>query len=210
MSTIFMIAAASTPALACKGATSLLRDDFSDPAWAEYFTDTPTFQLGGGKAVAKGPANAYQVLLYQGDFFPAADACVTITGPDAAPRDPSAPSVGIVMQDANGDWWIPNISPDGTAAVDRVGAAGWLHPVPNRKFAGVKTGANAVNVLRVVWSGPPPASGSNTPPDPNVTVYINDQQFIVFKMPPNANRLVGLYADTEESTFTFSNVVITK
>jgi hypothetical protein len=209
ISSVFAVALVSSPALACKGATTLLRDDFSDPSWSEQFTDTPSFQLGGGKAVAKTPEQKWQILFYQGDFYPAGDACVTITGPSAAPRDPSIVNAGIVLQDGRGDWWAPGIFADGSVSIDRLANAGWLHPVPKRKFGAVKTGANAVNVLRVVWSGPPP-DGSNTPPDLNVTVFVNDQQFVVFKMAPNPDRLFGLFADTEGTTYQFSNVLITK
>jgi hypothetical protein len=211
MSAVFAVAVASSPALACKGATSLLRDDFTDvdPAWQSYFTDSPSFQIGGGKALLNTPPGNWQVLFYQGDFYPAGDACVTITGPGTAVKDPSALYAGIVLQDGNGDWWMPSVNGDGSASVDRLASAGWLHPVPPRKFDAVKTGANAVNVLRVVWKAPP-AQGSNTPPDPNVTVFINDKQFIVFKMAPNANRLFGLGADTEGTNFQFSNLAITK
>ena len=45
MRAVFGVAVASTPAFACKGTTSLLRDDFTDvdPAWESYFTGSPTF-----------------------------------------------------------------------------------------------------------------------------------------------------------------------
>src|SRR5262249_55842723 len=138
--------------------------------------------------------------MYQGEFFPAGDACVTITGPAPVAKDTTNIFGGILLQETNYDWWMPAVWADGTASVERMLNNGWLHPVPQRKFDAVKTGANAVNVLRVVWKAPP-AQGSNTPPDPTVTVFINDKQFISFnKMTPNPDRLFGLVADTEGTT----------
>jgi len=86
---------------------------------------------------------------------------------------------------------------------------GWLNPVPARKFDGIKSGSNAVNVLRVAWKGPP-AKGSKDPADPTVAMFINDKPFINFKMNPNANRQFGLAIGSEGNTYQFSNLAITK
>jgi len=203
---IFTLGAAS-PALACKGATSLLRDDFKEanPNWDEYFTTQQSFVVGGGKVSAKTEPGSFNVLFYQGDFFPAGDACVTITNPSGV-RDPTDISAGIVLQADDGSWYMPVINLDGTAAVERNTSAGWLDPVRARKFAAIKQGTN---VLRVVWKAPPP-KGSSTPPDPNVTMFINDQQFITFKMPPNANRQFGLSVQSHGHSYQFTNLIITK
>jgi hypothetical protein len=211
VSGVFAIAVAASPALACKGATSLLRDDFTDvdPAWQDMFSDNGhgTFQIGGGKAVIKTDPGYYDALMYQGDFYPSGDACVTITNPGPA-RDPSNIWAGMVLQVADGSWYFPMINLDGTAGVQRL-SIDWLNPVPPRKFAAIRTGPNAVNVLRVVWKAPP-RTGSSTPPDPTVTMFINDQQFISFKINPNANRLFGLAAGTEGNTYQFSDLAITR
>jgi hypothetical protein len=207
----FALAVAASPALACKGATSLLRDDFTDvdPAWQDMFSDNGhgTFQIGGGKVVIKTDPGYYDALMYQGDFYAAGDACVTITNPGPV-RDPSNIWAGMVLQAADGSWYFPQINLDGTAGVQRL-SVDWLFPVPACKFAAIRTGPNAVNVLRVVWKAPPRAT-ANTPPDPTVTMFVNDQQFINFKITPNANRLFGLAAGTEGYTYQFSNVAITQ
>jgi hypothetical protein len=210
MSAFFAIAVASSPALACKGATSLLRDNFTDvdPAWDEQFTDRPSFQIGGGKVLAKTQPGYYNVLLYQGNFFAAGDACVTITSP-AAVRDPSNIWAGMVLQADDGAWYMPSLNLDGTAGVTRVTGDGWLNPVPARKFEGIKPGPNAANVLRVVWKAPPPR-GSKDPADPTVAIFINDKPFINFKMTPNSNRQFGLAAGTEANTYQFTDLAITK
>jgi hypothetical protein len=210
MSALFAIAVASSPALACKGATSLLRDDFTDadPAWAEAFTDGPSFQIGGGKVLAKSEPGQYNVLLYQGDFFAAGDACVTIKNP-AAVRDPSGIWAGMVLQAGDGAWYMPSLNLDGTAGVTRVTGDGWLNPVPARKFGEIKSGPNAANVLRVVWKAPPP-KGSNNPPDPTVAIFINDKPFFNFKMTPNSNRQFGLAVGSEGNVYQFTDLAITK
>jgi hypothetical protein len=209
MSAVFAIVVASSPALACKGATSLLRDNFTDvdPAWQDVFTQHGNFQIGGGKVVVRTDPGYIDILLYQGDFYPAGDACVTITNPGPV-RDPSGIWAGMTLQAEDGSLYFPQINLDGTAGVQRL-STDWLNPVPPRKFAAIKTAPNAVNVLRVVWKAPPPR-GSNTPPDPSVTMFINDQQFITFKAQPNANRLFGLAAATEGNTYQFTNLAITR
>mgnify|MGYP000913353609 CR=1 FL=1 len=77
------------------------------------------------------------------------------------------------------------------------------------KFDAIKTGTDAVNQLRVVWKAPP-RSNSTEAPDPNVTVFINDKQFIRFKAPPNDNRQIGIYAAANGGTFQFKNLHITE
>ena len=48
------IAAMASPALACKGTESLLRDDFTeaDPAWVGDWPDTSSFDIADGKVEA--------------------------------------------------------------------------------------------------------------------------------------------------------------
>ena len=84
------IAAMASPALACKGTESLLRDDFTetDPAWSVTWPDTTSFDIADGKVEARADPGTWASMWYDGDFFPAADACVDITLPDV--RDPSA------------------------------------------------------------------------------------------------------------------------
>jgi hypothetical protein len=200
---------AAGPALACKGATSLLRDDFSelDPAWNTVFNTGTTFSAGGGKLALKSDPTNLGIITYEGDFYPAADACVTITSPSV--RDPAGLWAGLLLTLGDGSWLMPRIFLDGTAGVTRLSGPGWLNPVPPRKFAGVKTGANAANTIRIVWSGPP-AQNSKAPANQDVSFFINDQSFIKFKAAPNADRKIGLVAVSEGNTFQFSNLAITQ
>jgi hypothetical protein len=156
--------------------------------------------------LAKSAPGYFQVLLYQGSFFADGDACVTITSPSV--RSPTDISAGIALTADDGSIYFPSINLDGTAGVSRLTGAGWLNPVPARKFAGIKGGA-AANTLRVVWKGPPP-QGSKNPADPTVQIFINDKPFINFKMNPNADRKFGLYAQTEGNTYQFSDLAITR
>jgi hypothetical protein len=209
MTGAFVTMVAAGPALACKGATSLLRDDFNelDPAWNTVWDTGTTFSASGGKLSLKSDPGQLGIITYEGDFYSAADACVTITSPSV--RDPAGLWAGLLLSLGDGSWIMPRIHLDGTASVTRLTGPGWLNPVPPRKFAAVKTGANATNTLRVVWSGPPPQN-STTPANQDVSFFINDQSFIKFKAPPNADRKIGLVAVSEGNTFQFSNLAITQ
>ena len=49
------IAAVASPALACKGTESLLRDEFTevDPSWNPWWPDTGSWDIADGKVAAK-------------------------------------------------------------------------------------------------------------------------------------------------------------
>jgi hypothetical protein len=208
MTGAFVAIVAAGSALACKGSESLLRDDFtdSDPAWNPAFSEGASFSAGGGKLQAKADPGRWGVLMYEGSFFPAADACVEIAAPSV--RDPAGIWAGLLFETTDGAWYIPRIHLDGTASVARVTGDGWLTPVPPRKFAGIKPGANVANTLRVVWKAPPPR-GSTAPADPAVAIFINDQPFITFKATPNANRKLGLAVQSDGNTYQFGNLAVT-
>jgi hypothetical protein len=208
-SAVFAFAMAASPAFACKGATSLLRDDFTDtdPAWNVVWPDGSSFQIGGGKLEAKANPGKWGEMTYEGNFFGAADACIDIVGPSV--RDPANMWAGLLFESGDGAWYIPSINLNGTVGVYRVTGDGWLNPVPPRKFAGLKSGADAKNTLRVVWKGPP-ARGSTAPPDQTVQLFINDQEFIKFKVPPNANRKIGIAVQSEGNVFQLSNLSVTR
>ncbi len=199
------VAMTGGPAFACKGAENLLRDDFTeaDPAWYVYWTDSSSFDIGGGKVVAKSNPGTWAGMSYQGQFFPGADACVDIVAPTGdnvwAGLDLNSDSVD----------YIPYITGDGKAGVSRLDKSGWLNPVPVRPFAAIKTGPGAVNTLRVVWAAPQPEN-SQKPSDPIVQVFINDQPFAKFKAKPSAGRIIGLAIQTEGSTAEFSNLIVTQ
>ena len=202
---LFAIAVASSPALACKGATVLLQDDFTDmdPAWDKVFGE---FNVTDGKMVGKTEPGKIGLLIYGGSFFPGADACVDVIAPTV--RDSASIQAGLGFWAGDSSYFMA-IRPDGTAAVHRLTGDGWLKPVPARKFDGIKTGANAVNSLRVVWKGPPPR-GSNAPADQTVEFFINDRPFIRFKAIPNSNRQLELYVESEGAAYQFSKLVVTR
>jgi hypothetical protein len=72
--TMFSLGMYATSALACKGSTLQLRDDFTDedPAWG--LTDRNVAQIGNGALAVNTAVNTYFSLYYQGMNFPAADA----------------------------------------------------------------------------------------------------------------------------------------
>ena len=199
------IAAVASPTLACKGTESLLRDEFTevDPGWNVWWADTSSFDIADGKVAAKVEPGYAGIMMYEGDFFSAADACVDITMPDV--RDPAYVWAGFNFQDANWANYIVYITPDGQAGVKKLTNDGWLNPVKAKAYDSIKPGET--NTLRLVWSGP--ATGTAAA-DPTVQVFINDQPAFKFKVKPNGNRQVGLAVDTEGDTIEFTNLSITR
>jgi hypothetical protein len=197
---------AASPALACKGAESLLRDDFTeeDPAW-NVESDSGA-AITNGALTLKSDVGHFQNLMYQGMNFPDADVCVTLMPPNGKPSADTQGGIGVWTGKA---WNYIYLTTDGQAGVAGLQNGSWTNPVPLRKADSIKTGNDAVNTLRVVWHGPPP-SNSKTAPDPFVTIYINDKQFIKFKATPNGDRTVSLYAETGGGTYQFKNLDITQ
>ena len=201
-----LLAVASTSALACKGQTSLLRDDFTDedPAWG--IEDVKGVTIGDGSMKITTDPNSVLHMSYGGANFPAGDACVDIVAPPAFVKDVTFGGLGLWT--ARG-WVFIQINSDATAEVAGVQNGIWVYPVPARKFDAIKAGPGATNNLRVVWKGPP-AQDSNDAPDPNVMVYINGKLFVKFKTPPNADRSLAMTAQTEGTTYQFKNLNVTQ
>ncbi len=200
----FFACLAVTPALACKGSETFLRDDFTeeDPAWNIQNSNA---QISGGALKVRSEPGHINNLIYQGQNFPGADVCIDIIAPADKPSNQVQGGVGFW----NGKGWdLVYIATDGSAGVDGLQAGKWVSPVPNRKFDAIKTTPNATNQLRVTWKAPPP-SNSRDAPDPTVTIYINDKQFIKYKVMPNANRAISVYAVTDGATYQFKNLVVT-
>lgn len=197
---------AATPAMACKGANSLLRDDFQDedPAWG--LSEQTAAKLDGGSLNFTTAPDYSQYLFYAGQNFPAADACVDVVFPSTLSK--------AFIQAGMGFWsgrllYFAVIQPDGQAGVRGLQNGNWTTPVPVRKTDLVKTGPGAVNQVRLVWKGPP-ASDSAASSDPTVQFYINGQLFIKFKVPPNEEREFALFAITQGLTLSFKNLNITQ
>jgi hypothetical protein len=200
------ITVVASPALACKGTQSLLRDDFTeqDLAWSPLWEETSTFEIGDGKLVAGAEPGYWGLMMYEGAFFPAADACVDITMPTVT--DPALVWGGLAFYSEDATF-VVYLTPDGKAGVWRVNADGWLGPVKAKAFDAIKVGET--NSLRVVWSGPP-ASGSSDAANPIVEVSVNDQPLFKFKVKPNTNRKIGIGVQTEGESVEFSNLAVTQ
>jgi hypothetical protein len=173
-----MFVAVASPALACKGTESLLRDDFTeaDPSWNVWWPDTSSFDTADGKVAAKVDPGYWGVMMYDGDFFPAADACIDINLPEVS--DPTTVFAGLAFVDEKNAIWIVYLTPDGKAGVHKVTGDGWLSPVKPKAYDSIKQGE--ANTLRVVWSGPP-AQGSTEAADSTVQVFVNDEAIFKFK-----------------------------
>ena len=140
----------STSAYACKGATTLFRDDFSeeDPGWG--LTEQSQAQIGGGAMKVTVDVGRVNFFAYQGQNFPGGDACVDIVFPTVATKF-SQGGLGVW----NGKYWnFIYIQPDGQAGVSGLQNGYWVNPVPPRKVDAIKTGLGATNQLRVVWKAP--------------------------------------------------------
>ncbi|HLW91094.1 MAG TPA: hypothetical protein VKS78_07320 [Roseiarcus sp.] len=199
----------SGSALACKGTTTLFRDDFSseDPAWG--LTDPTTAKVADGAMQVTTKAGGYYAnLLYQGMNFPGADACIDIVFP-ATPTK-AATQGGFGVWTGRG-WDFIYIASDGTAGVQGLQGNNWVTPVPARKAASLKATPGATNTLRIVWAAPP-ADNAKAAPDPFITIYINDALFIKYKAVPNSNndRALAIYAVTEGTTYLFKNLAVTQ
>jgi hypothetical protein len=198
MGALLAMALASVPALACKGPNVIFSDNFTDvdPGWS---TDDQ-FAIGGGKVQIKPDAGKSYGSYYGGSIFDDADMCVDLSV--SPPRDPTNLSGGLVFW--LDDWenaYLFLISPAGQAAVLRYQKGKALYPVSWRKADSVKTGANAVNTIRVTTKGSA------------VSTYINDKPFVALKgQPPKGGGSIGLYGESEngaQNVWTFSNLKIT-
>jgi len=207
LAALFVVAAAASPALACKGTDSLLRDEFTeaDPSWNVWWPENSSFDIADGKVAAKVEPGFWGVMMYEGDFFPAADVCIDVSIPEA--RDPSNSWAGLIFSDENYASYVVFLTPDDQAGVWKSTNQGWLTPVKPKAYDSIKHGE--ANQLRVVWSGPP-AAGSTEAADPSVQVFINDQPAFKFKVKPNGNRQIGLGIQTQGDTVEFSNLAITR
>lgn len=217
---MFLLAAGSSPALACKGSTVILQDTFQtvDPNWHG------TVSVAGGQAaVTSTPFYDRQNLtnatfggaFYGGKHIDSGDACVDLVGPQVS--DPRNASAGILFGFVDTlSYWAFFAREDGQAAVfeylpfvDSGGGHATLTPIAFQPSGALKSGAGVTNTLRVTWNG---GTGAT---------YINDQPFWQFPIhQPFQNTFVGLIVgagfpttysatDSVPMTYQFSNFKIT-
>jgi hypothetical protein len=194
----FLLAFASQQALACKGPNLQFTDDFTerDEAWSPVNSDL--MKIDGGKLNIGSDVNKLNYVTYEGAFFPIGDACVDITFPGASSRDAMSTAGGLMFGATSWqDFYLFMVRPDGYAWISRLSSNNWLRPVPVKKFDGIKTGPNAVNQIRVKFT-------KNT-----ASAYINDKLFANIKIMAGDNAKIGLYVESEGSTWQFDNVKIT-
>lgn len=200
------LAAVTSPALACKGTETLFRDDFTDvdPAWIIKENDT-NVRIEAGVLTVKSDIGHNYWLQYGGQDFPSADACIDIIAPSDKPSADVLGGLGFWTGKA---WHIAYIATDGSAGVNGLQNGSWITPVPIRRFDGIKTTPKATNQLRVTWNAPP-ESNSKAAPNPTVTIFINDKQFIKYKVAPNSDRTIMIYTQSGGAEYKYKNLVIT-
>jgi hypothetical protein len=209
LGTVFVVAAGALgpvgAAFACKGTTTLLRDDFTeeDPAWD---IKEEKAQVGNGAFKMTSEAGRINLQIYGGMVFPGGDACVDVVLPAGRPSNDVRGGLGLWV---GRQWNFIYLASDGTAGVEGLQNGTWTAPVPNRKVEGLKSGPEASNQLRVVWKSPP-RSNSADAPDSIVAVFINDKPFIRFKAAPNANRQIAFYVASNGGVFQFKNLHVTE
>jgi hypothetical protein len=190
---VLTLAVSAGPALACKGSTVILQDNFqsAEPDWhgtvstgGGHATVTSTPFYDGNNFVSATFGGAF----YGGKHIDSGDACVDMVAPPVA--DPTTAAAGIMFGFTDiFSYWIFYAREDGEAAIFHVlpfeengGGEATLTPVTFQPSSALKRGAGVTNTLRVSWNGKVGAT------------YINDQPFWTFAIPqPFKNTFVGFH-----------------
>jgi len=191
------VLALSGPALACKGKTVLLEDNFEDvdPAWSV----SDAVSIGSGKLTVTPQPGYTSAAWYNGQLFDDADICVDLVTP--ATDKPENSAGGILFFWDDWDNYFTFSTSGGKAALVRYQKGKYLTPISWRDIPGMNAKPGSVNTLRLTLKG-------------NVgTVSVNDKQFGTFKYPQGASTQLGLFGSTPRDgspvTWTFQNVKVT-
>jgi hypothetical protein len=189
----------SAPTTGCNG-TVLLEDNFAqvDPAWS--LTNPFTTISGGKLRINAKPGFGYGAF-YEGALFGNADMCVDVTMPEV--REPNTISGGLLFhfQDFDNTLMVL-LNAGGYICLQRRQDKQTLFPVTWRKTTALKTGANAINSLRVTWKGT------------TVALYLNDKPIVTGKAPGLTGKgkigLVGYSEKSGSNLWQFGNLKITE
>ena len=191
---------AAAPALACKGAQTVLADNFqtADSSWGPMFG--ANLIISDGQAQLTVPPGKIGGALYGGILVDSGDYCIDMIAPSVA--DPNTVLGGIIFGLGDLEDYYAFVAVAG-------GQAGVLHQqssrvtltVPMNTAPSLQVGANATNTIRVTWTGAA------------VSTYINGQLFAQLQMPQGFfDSKIGLYVDnatTAPVTYTFKNLNVT-
>jgi hypothetical protein len=191
------LAATAASAAGCTGNVQFA-DNFGqvDPGWS---TDD-AISIGGGKFQVKLDPGKFDSAGYNAALFTDADICVDVSV--NAVSDPNGPGAGLFFWFIDGkNYYEVLIAPNGNASIQRTQNGRNLRPVDWRKAPSLKTGAGAVNSIRLTLKG-------NT-----ITCYLNDQLFYkVNGAQPDGGGTIGFEAWAEKANtniWSFSNLKIT-
>ena len=184
---------------ACEGGKTLFEDGFDrlDPTWGQ--TDESFYVSDGRLLILPNPDQAYYAFNNSG-YYDAVDYCADVIAVNA---DLSGDSyAGLIFWGIDKDnYYSFLVTADGYASVFRRQKGKTLSQVEWAKFDAVKTGADAVNQLRVVTSGS------------QAKLYVNGTEFqTISGQPPEDGWQFGVRAASpknSKATYGFDNVKLT-
>lgn len=189
----------ASSALACQGPKVLFEDTFDrlDPTWG--VEDDAFFIKNGELNILPNPDQAYYAFNNSG-YYDDVDYCVDVIAINADLAGDSY--AGEIFWGIDKDnYYSFLVTADGFASVFRRQKGKTLSQVDWEKFDAVKTGADAVNQLRVVTQGN------------KATLYVNGAEFrTITGQPPDDGWQFGVRAASpknSKATYGFDNVKIT-
>ena len=189
----------ATAGQACEGSKTLFEDGFDrlDPTWGQ--ADDSFYVKDGRLFILPNPDQAYYAFNNSG-YYDIVDYCVDVIAVNA---DLSGDSyAGQIFWGIDKDnYYSFLVTADGYAAVFRRQKGKTLSQVDWVEFSGIKTGADAVNQLRVVTSGT------------QAKLYVNGSEFqTITGQPPEDGWQFGVRAASpknSKATYGFDNVELT-
>jgi hypothetical protein len=185
----------STSALACKGKTVLLEDDFmvADPGWSNSIV------IGGGTAKLTAERDEFVVELHSANDYGDADICVDVMLPQEGGDDAWGGIAFWAEHEDNFYWYTMNAI--GAVEVRRFRNNKWLTPMKERRVPRVDARPGTTHTLRVTVQGS------------KATLYVDNIKVTDLNgQPPKEETFIGLAAESTHDrkiTWVFSKLKVT-